>query len=68
MSGILGHQRQLLARLLADANANLPAERHKLFQPGIVPLLGHENVVKTPPSSLERLLNRVHPVQNFHEQ
>ena len=68
MGGGLGEQRQLLAGFLADADAGLAAER----RPGVpgavvVAFAGHQNVVKAALAGLERFLDRMQAVENFHE-
>jgi hypothetical protein len=67
MGGSLGQQRQLLARLLADANSGLPAHRHQPLHALVLALASYQNVVKSPPAGLERLFNRVNSVQDFHD-
>jgi hypothetical protein len=63
----LRHMRQLLARLLADADTALPALGDQLLETGIVAFMGHQHVVKAAASGLESLFHRMHPVENFHE-
>jgi hypothetical protein len=67
MSRGLGQQRQLVAGFLANADTGLTAQIHKPLQPLILPLAGDENMVETPLAGLERLFDRMHPVQDFHE-
>jgi hypothetical protein len=66
MSGVLGGEGQLLAGFLADTDAALAAEQNELGETGVVTLLGYENVVETPPAGLERFLDRVQAIQDFH--
>src|ERR1035437_8823927 len=67
VGGGLGQQGQLLARFLADADTALAALGHQPLQALVVPLPGHQHMVKTPPAGLERLFDRMQPVENFHE-
>jgi hypothetical protein len=67
VSGGLRQLRQLLAALLADADAALAAKGHQPLQAGIFALAGHQDVVKAPPSGLDGLFYRVQSVQNFHK-
>jgi hypothetical protein len=66
VSGSLGELGQLLAGFLADANAGIAAEVDKALDAGIFALAGHQNVVEAPASGLERLLDRMQAVENFH--
>jgi hypothetical protein len=66
VGGSLGELGQLLARLLTDANAGIAAEVDKALDAGIFALSGHQNVVKAPASGLERLLDWMQAVENFH--
>jgi hypothetical protein len=67
VGGGLGELGQLLARLLADAEAGLAAEDDQALQALIVPLAGHQNMVEAPTSGLDCLFNRMQPVENFHK-
>ena len=67
MGNVLGGQGELLARLLADTNAMLAAERNELFETGIVAFSGDEDVVKAAASGLESFFHRMQAVENFHE-
>jgi hypothetical protein len=68
MGGGLGHEGQLLARLLADADAGLAAQTHETFNPFVFALLRHHHLVNTTPASLDGFLYRMHPIQNFHSR
>jgi hypothetical protein len=65
--GCLGQQRQLLSRFLTNADARVAAEGEKPIEPEIVALASYENMVKMPLAGLERLLNRMDAVENFHK-
>ncbi len=67
VSGRLGQQRKLLARLLAHSDPGLAADGDQPLQAVVLALAGHQHVVETPPSGLERFLHRVNAVENFHE-
>jgi hypothetical protein len=67
MGGGLGKQRQLVTGFLADADTGLTAQIHKPLQSIILALTSNQNVVKAPASGFERLLDRMNPVQNFHD-
>ncbi len=62
----LGKLRQLFARLLADTETGLAAEGDQAFKAFVVAFAGHQNLIETPPSGLDCLLDRMQPVQNFH--
>jgi hypothetical protein len=68
VSRSLGEFGQLVAGFLADTETALAAESDEAFEPYIIAFTGHQNVIEAPPSSLERFLNRMQPVQNFHEE
>jgi hypothetical protein len=68
VSGVLGQLRQLLARLLANAEAGRAAEGDQLFQAKIVALASHENLIEAPPPGLDCLLDRMQTIQNFHRR
>jgi hypothetical protein len=57
----------LFAGFLADTDAGLTKGGHQAFQPLVFALAGDEHVVKATPAGLERLLDRMHAVQNFHK-
>jgi hypothetical protein len=65
--GGLGQKRQLLARLLANTNASLAAQIHQPIQAIVLPFARHLNMVKVPLAGLERLLDGMHAVKNFHK-
>ena len=67
VGGGLGQQRQLVAGFLTDADTGLAAQGYKPLQTVILTLAGHQYVVETPPSGLEGLFDRMHPVENFHD-
>ncbi len=67
MRDVLRDQRELLTRLLADADAKLAAEIDELLDSGIVALGGHQDVVKPATSGLESFFHRMQAVENFHE-
>jgi hypothetical protein len=67
MGGGLGHESQLLAGLLADGDACLPALRQQALHAGIIAFAGHQHVVKPAASGLEGFFDRVQTVQDFHE-
>jgi hypothetical protein len=67
MRGGLGHEGQLLTRLLANTDTGLATERDELFEPFVLALASYQNLVKTTPASLDSFLNRMHPIKNFHE-
>jgi hypothetical protein len=62
-----GKLSELLAGLLADANAGLAAFSYKARKPVVLALAGDKNVVKTAAARLECLLHRMEAVENFHE-
>jgi hypothetical protein len=62
----LREDRQLVTRFLANTDTSLAAYGYEPLQTFIVPFASHQNVVKAPPAGLERLLNRMQPVENFH--
>jgi len=64
----LGQLRQLLARLLANAQTGLAAESDKAFKALVVPLAGHKNLVKAAASGLDGFFDRMQTVENFHSR
>ena len=67
MRGGPGGNSKLLARLLENTDAGLAALGHQPLEARIVPLAGHEHVVKAPLSGFQSLLHRMQAVENFHE-
>ena len=65
--GGLGQQGQLLPGLLANPDAGLAAGSHNALDSRIVALAGHQHVVEAASAGLERLLHRMHAVENFHD-
>jgi hypothetical protein len=68
VGGGFGQQGQLFTPLLPHADAALATEGNEALQAHIVPLAGYDHVVKPPLSRLERFLDRMHAIQNFHER
>jgi hypothetical protein len=66
MSRGFGHQGELVAGVLADADAGLAKGGDQALQAEVFALAGDQNVVKTAPAGLESLLDRVYSVQHFH--
>jgi hypothetical protein len=66
VSGGFGECGQLLARLLADADAGVAAEGDEALQALVVALAGDENVVEAAAAGLEGFLDRMQAVQNVH--
>jgi hypothetical protein len=62
----LGQLRQLVAGFLLNADPGLAAESDKSLQALVMPLAGHQNVVKAPSASLHGFFNRMQSVKNFH--
>jgi hypothetical protein len=62
----LGELGQLLAGLVANADAGLAAESNELVEPGVLALVGDEDVVEAAAAGLDRFFNRMHAVENFH--
>ena len=60
-----GEMRELLAGLGADADAALTAQENELVN-ALGGLAGDDDLVKASTACLERLLNRMNSVQNFH--
>jgi pheromone shutdown protein TraB len=58
---------EALARLLADTNTLLTAERDELFEARIVAFRSDENVIKAATSGFESFFHRMQAVENFHE-
>jgi hypothetical protein len=58
---------ELIARLLLYANADLAALGDQAGQTGIVTLTRYQDVIKAPLAGLERFLDWVQAVENFHE-
>jgi hypothetical protein len=67
MSGSFGHQGELVAGVLADADAGLAKGGDQALQAEVFALAGDQNVVKTAPAGLESLFDRVYSVQHFHK-
>jgi hypothetical protein len=67
VSGSLGCQGQLFARLLADAHTGFAALGQQFLEAEVVALLGYKHMVKTAASGPERLFHRMQTVQDFHE-
>jgi hypothetical protein len=67
VGGGLGELRQLVARLPKNANSGFSAKINQALQPLVVPLAGHQNVVKMPATGLDSLFNRMQSIKNFHE-
>jgi hypothetical protein len=62
-----GDEGELLARLLADADAGIAALRDEALQAIVLALAGDKDVIETAAAGFERFLNRMQPVENFHE-
>jgi hypothetical protein len=67
VGGSFGSERQLLARLFQDPNANLAALGDEACQTEILALARYQDVVEAPLAGLEGFLDRVQAVENFHE-
>jgi len=67
VGGSFGGEGELLARLLQDANTNLAALGDEADKSQILALAGYQHVIKAPLAGLERFLDRVQSVENFHE-
>jgi hypothetical protein len=67
MGGSFGSKTQLIARLLANANAGLAALFDEALDPLVLALAGDENVVEAAAASLESFFNCVQAVENFHK-
>jgi hypothetical protein len=71
MGGGLGHLRQLLAGVLADADAGLATGGDEAVKAQILTLLqaltGYHHLVEAAAAGLQGFFNRVHAVENFHE-
>ena len=67
MSRGFGHQSELVAGVLADANAGLAKCSNEALQSEVFTLAGDDNMVKTAPAGLESLFDRVYSVQHFHK-
>ena len=66
MRGGFGGDGELLAGLLENADASLAALGDQLLEARVMPLAGHEHVVKAPLAGFEGLFHRVQAVENFH--
>jgi hypothetical protein len=64
--GGLSQLRQLVAGFLLNADSGLAAESDKPLQPLVMPLAGHQNVVKAASASPDGLFDRMQSVENFH--
>ena len=67
MGGGFGEEGELLAGVLADADAGLAEGVDELFQAKIVAFAGDQNVIEAAAAGLEGFFDRVHAVENFHE-
>jgi uncharacterized membrane protein YhfC len=67
MGGRFRSERQLIARLLANADASLAALGNEALEALVLTLASNENVVKTAAAGLEGFFNCVQAVENFHE-
>jgi hypothetical protein len=67
MGSSFGSLRELLARQLVDAHAILAAMGDQAGQTWVVALTGRQNAIEAPLAGLQRFLNRVQAVKNFHE-
>jgi uncharacterized protein YdeI (YjbR/CyaY-like superfamily) len=67
MSRGFGHQSELVAGVLADADAGLAKCSNEALESEVFSLAGDDNVVKTAPAGLESLFDRVNSVQHFHK-
>ena len=63
----LGKQRQLFARFVAHADAGLAAEGDETFEAVVGAFVSYLNMIEAALAGLERFLDRVQPVENFHE-
>jgi hypothetical protein len=61
-----GGNRQLLARLLKNADPGLTAQGDQLFEARVTPLTRHQHVVKSPLPGFQSFFNRVKAVENIH--
>jgi hypothetical protein len=68
MGGGFGHYRELLAGLLANADAGLAEGGDEALKTLIFAFAGYKYMVKATPAGFERLLDGMHAVQNFHER
>jgi hypothetical protein len=66
MCGSLSELGQLLAGLVANADAGLTTEGNELIEPRVLALVSYEDVVEAATAGLDRLFNRMHAVENFH--
>jgi hypothetical protein len=66
MGGRVGGKSELLARLLADANACIPALGDDAIKTIVVALARDKHVVKAAAAGLESFRNRMQAVENFH--
>jgi hypothetical protein len=67
MGGSFRSERQLIARLLANADASLAALGNEALEALVLTLASNENVVKAAAAGLEGFFNCVQAVENFHE-
>ncbi len=68
MAGGSGHLGKLVAGFLADAHPGLPALGDQPGKAVVLALAGHDDVVKTATAGPQRLFDRVHAVEDFHER
>ena len=66
VGGGSGEMREMVAGLLADADAGLFAIGDEAREAFVVALGGDNDVIEAAPAGLESLGNRVHAVENFH--
>ncbi len=66
VGGSFGGERELLARLLKDADAGLAALGDEAVEAVVVALAGDEDVVEAAAAGLESFLDRMQAVENFH--
>jgi hypothetical protein len=66
VGGRLGELGQLLAGLVADADTGLAAEGDELVEPGILALVGDEDVIEAAAAGLDRFFDRMHAIKDFH--
>jgi hypothetical protein len=62
-----GQSGEMFAWLLADSNTGLTTVSNEAGESVIVPLAGHQHVVKAATAGLECLLDWMEAVENFHE-
>jgi hypothetical protein len=66
VGGGFGGEGQLLARLLADADAGLMAGFNEAGEAVVVALAGRQHVIEAAAAGAKRLLNGVQAIKNFH--